>query len=49
MLGWYFCGRDRTLRYGDGRKIVVGETHTVKGPPKLCVHAYPVDADRRKG
>ncbi len=36
MLGWYFCGRDRTLRYDDGRKIVVGETHKVEGPPKLC-------------
>ena len=36
MLGWYFAANDRRLRYGDGRKIAVGETHEVDGKPALC-------------
>jgi hypothetical protein len=36
MLGWYFSDVSETLRYGDGRKIKVGETHTVECEPVLC-------------
>jgi hypothetical protein len=35
---FYFSTTDRRLRYGDGRKIKIGGTHTVKGPVKLCIH-----------
>ena len=34
IVGWHFS--TGTLRYGDGRAIVVGETHEVSGPLKLC-------------
>ena len=33
---WYFAPKDRRLRYGDGRLIEVGTTHTVKPPITLC-------------
>ena len=36
MIGWYFATTERTLRYGDDRKIELGKTHTVKGQPILC-------------
>ena len=35
-IGWHFADESETLRYGDGRKIVVGETHTVNCKPVLC-------------
>lgn len=52
MKAYYFAAEDRKLRYGDGRKIVVGETHTVditEKPLNLCnwgLHASvkPLDA-----
>lgn len=31
---WWFCGDDLILRYGDGRKAIVGETHCVD-PSKI--------------
>jgi hypothetical protein len=37
-LYFYFSATDRRLRYGDGRKIKKGGTHTVKGSIKLCNH-----------
>jgi hypothetical protein len=36
MIAWYFAPDDRRLRYGDGRLVEVGVTHTVKGPPIFC-------------
>ena len=49
VLAWYFSAADKRLKYGDGRLIRVGDTHTVKGPPILCrrgLHASikPLDA-----
>ena len=35
-LGWHFTDSSECLRYNDGRKIVVGETHTVTCKPSLC-------------
>ena len=32
----YFATKDRKLRYGDGRSINVGSTHTVDCKPKCC-------------
>ena len=42
--GWHFAGYKEKLRFGDGRKIVVGETHKVECKPVLCesgLHASP--------
>ena len=36
MKAFYFAAGDKKLRYGDGRKIRVGSTHTVEGDIKLC-------------
>ena len=36
MRAFYFAPEDNRLRYGDGREIVVGETHTVDATPKCC-------------
>jgi hypothetical protein len=36
IKAWYFAPEDNKLRYGDGRSINIGETHTVAGKPKLC-------------
>jgi len=36
MKAFYFAPEDNRLRYGDGREIVVGETHTVETTPKCC-------------
>jgi len=33
---WYFAHESNTLRHGDNRSIVIGETHVVDGPPALC-------------
>ena len=49
MKGWHFCTDDRRLGYGDGRKIIAGETITVDCKPVLCqsgLHASekPLDA-----
>jgi hypothetical protein len=52
MRAYYFATKDRKLSYGDGRKIVVGETHSVDIREKLlrlCIwglHASvkPLDA-----
>lgn len=32
MKAWHFCDNRRSLRFGDNRPIVVGETLTVAGP-----------------
>jgi hypothetical protein len=36
MIAWYFAPDDRRLRFGDGRLVEVGVTHTVEGPPIFC-------------
>jgi hypothetical protein len=39
MKAYYFANKDKKLRYGDDRKIVVGETHSVSlddKPLELC-------------
>jgi len=36
FLGWHFARSDGCLGYGDGRKIIVGETLTVDCDPVLC-------------
>jgi len=36
MKAWYFANESRTLGYGDGRPIVLGETHAVDCVPKCC-------------
>lgn len=33
---WFFSSETKRLQYGDDRKIVVGETHSVQGPIELC-------------
>ena len=38
MKSFYFSNKDRKLGYGDGRRIVVGESHSVDGKPKACNH-----------
>ena len=35
-LGWHFAKESECLRYDDGRKIIVGKSHTVDCEPKLC-------------
>ena len=37
-MGWWFAPEDLKLPHGDGRKIKVGATHTVRGTPILCKH-----------
>jgi hypothetical protein len=49
QIYWYFAEESETLRYDDNRKIILGETHTVKGQPELCKHGlhaskHPFDA-----
>ena len=34
LIGWHFS--TGKLGYGDGREIVIGKTHKVKGPLELC-------------
>ena len=36
MMGWHFTDEFEELRFGDGRKIKVGITHTVDCEPILC-------------
>ena len=36
IRAWYFSDADCKLRFGDGRLIVPGETHTVDHKPVLC-------------
>lgn len=36
VLAWYFSDKTKRLRYGDGREIVLGVEHTVKGYPEPC-------------
>src|SRR5688572_295494 len=36
MKAFYFARESRTLRYGDERPVIVGETHTVDCKPKVC-------------
>ena len=36
VLAWHFAKSERKLNYGDGREIIVGETHEVEGEIKLC-------------
>ncbi len=48
-MGWHFSDTTECLRYGDGRKIAVGVTHTVDCKPVLCesglhASAYVLDA-----
>ncbi|MEO1076375.1 MAG: hypothetical protein AAFX41_10485, partial [Bacteroidota bacterium] len=38
MKAWYFAPEDRRLRFGDGRKVAPGVTHTIEGTPMLCEH-----------
>jgi len=38
MKAWHFANYDDFLKYGDGRKIILGETLSVEGTPKLCSH-----------
>lgn len=38
MKAYYFSTLEKTLRYGDNRKIEEGITHTVEGIPVLCEH-----------
>ena len=38
VKGWWFGTTDRKLLNGDGRKIVIGETHKVKGAIIPCEH-----------
>ena len=38
MMGWWFAPEDLKLPNGDGRKVKVGTTHAVEGPPVLCKH-----------
>ena len=48
---YHFSNLEGTLNYGDGRKIVVGQTLTVYGPVKLCsygLHASPSVLDALK-
>ena len=35
-FGWHFSDETERLRYGDGRKIAVGVTHTVECELRLC-------------
>ena len=37
VLAWYFAPNDNKLRYGDGRDIILGETHSVACTPLLCI------------
>ena len=36
MRAFYFSEKSRKLRHGDGRDIVVGESHIVEVEPKVC-------------
>ena len=36
ILAWHFAHNDMRLAHGDGRKIVAGETLTVRGDIELC-------------
>ena len=36
MKAYYFSNKDKSLRYGDDRKIQLGITHKVSGPVKAC-------------
>ena len=38
IKAWYFAPKDEVLRYGDGRTIKVGITHSVGGEIKTCVN-----------
>jgi len=38
MKAYYFGTKDRQLRYGDNRHIMIDRTHKVDGPPILCEH-----------
>jgi len=48
IKSWWFAASDR-LPHGDGRKIVIGKTHSLKGEIIICNHAlhgsiHPFDA-----
>ena len=36
MKAWYFAHESNKLQYGDGRKIKIGETHTIDCIPQCC-------------
>ena len=38
VLGWWFHDGSGKLPHGDGRPIVLGETHEVSGVIKTCVN-----------
>jgi len=38
MKAYYFGTKNRQLRYGDNRHIMIDRTHKVDGPPILCEH-----------
>src|SRR5579875_2306739 len=47
-LGWHFTDRTERLRFGDGRKVIVGKKLTIDGEPMLCrhgLHATPTVLD----
>ena len=39
VLAWWFCPNDRKLGHGDGRRVVIGTTHTIEGKLVLCKNA----------
>lgn len=41
---WWFAASDR-LPHGDGRRIVIGETHSVRGPILLCRNGLHASRD----
>lgn len=45
VKAYYFAKKDEKLAYGDGRDIVLGETHTVQGIPECC--SYGLHASER--
>ena len=36
IKAWYFSAPDKKLGYGDGRDIIIGETHTISNRPMCC-------------
>ena len=51
VTGWWFAPKDKKLANGDGRPIVIGKTHTVKGDIVPCQNGLhlskrPLDAVR---
>ena len=45
MKAWHFCNTERTLGYGDGRKIEVGKSLTHEGDLELCYSGLHASVD----